>query len=68
MQFDDPRHEYNPYAAPTTDDARSYGEDEPDEHILAERVSDDRRCLHDRIAGTKVVLARPRRAPIALAA
>ncbi|WP_437298451.1 RDD family protein [Sorangium sp. So ce426] len=37
MQLDDPRHEYNPYAAPTTDDARSYAEDEPDEHVLAER-------------------------------
>ncbi|CAN91552.1 putative membrane protein [Sorangium cellulosum So ce56] len=37
MQLDDPRHEYNPYAAPTTDDARSYGEDEPGEHVLAER-------------------------------
>ncbi|WP_437769671.1 hypothetical protein WMF27_07125 [Sorangium sp. So ce281] len=37
MQLDDPRHEYNPYAAPTTDDARSYGEDEQDEHVLAER-------------------------------
>ncbi|WP_437550615.1 RDD family protein [Sorangium sp. So ce367] len=37
MQLDDPRHEYNPYAAPTTDDARSYREDEPDEHVLAER-------------------------------
>ncbi|WP_437328154.1 hypothetical protein [Sorangium sp. So ce381] len=63
MQLDDPRHEYDPYAAPATDDARPHGEDEPDEHILAERVSDDRRCLHDRIAGTEVVLAPPKAGP-----
>ncbi|WP_437984999.1 RDD family protein [Sorangium sp. So ce117] len=37
MQLDDPRHEYNPYAAPTTGDAHSHGENEPDEHVLAER-------------------------------
>lgn len=37
MQSDDPRNEYNPYAAPTTDNARSYDEDEPSEHIPAER-------------------------------
>jgi uncharacterized RDD family membrane protein YckC len=39
MRFDDPKNEYNPYAAPTADHAPSYREEEPYEYVPAERIT-----------------------------